>query len=179
MSRIGKKIINLPEGVRISYKDSLVEVDGPRGKLTQTINFKGNIEIDGNRIKLTCDTAEEDTRAVYGLARSLINNMVTGVTNGYQKTLKIVGVGYKAQAQGQKLTLNVGYSHPINYEVPQGIKIETPDPNTIIVSGIDKQMVGQAAADIRKFRKPEPYKGKGIMYADERVRRKAGKTGIK
>jgi len=179
MSRIGKKIINLPEGVRVSFNDSLFVVEGPKGKLNQMINFRGTVEIDENKVKLKCNTVEESNRAAYGLARSLINNMVTGVTKGYQKTLKIVGVGYKAQTQGQKLTLNVGYSHPVDYEVPQGIKVETPDPSTIIVSGIDKQLVGQVAADIRKFRQPEPYKGKGIMYVDEKVRRKAGKTGIK
>lgn len=179
MSRIGKLIIPLPENIQFSYKDSKVSVEGPKGKLEKKILFIGKIQHENNTLKLVNEGTDKASGALYGLARSLINSMVIGVTRGFSKTLKIVGVGYKAQVQGHALVLNLGYSHAINFSIPEGINIDVPDPNTVIISGIDKQLVGQVAADIRKFRLPEPYKGKGVMYSDEIVRRKAGKAVVK
>jgi len=179
MSRIGKLIIKLPEKIQFSYKDSKVTVEGPRGKLEKKILFNGKIQHDNNVLKLVNEGTDKGSGALYGLTRSLIHSMVIGVTQGFSKTLKIVGVGYKAQVQGHALVLNLGYSHTINFGIPEGIKIDVPDQNTVIISGIDKQLVGQVAADIRKYRMPEPYKGKGIMYSDEIVRRKAGKAVVK
>ncbi len=179
MSRIGKLPIVLPAGVKCVYKAPKVTVEGPKGKLEKTINFSGKIKTDKKSITITSEKVDKKNKALYGLARSLINSMVIGVTEGFVKTLKIVGVGYKAQMEGNGLLLNLGHSHPIQYKVPEGIKIDVPDMNTVVVSGIDKQIVGQTASEIRKFRPPEPYKGKGVKYSDEKIRRKAGKTGIK
>jgi len=179
MSRIGKLPILLPENVRLSFENSRVLVEGPRGKLELGLNFEGELKVDGNKVMVISKGQDSRAKAFHGLIRALVNNMVIGVSRGFSKTLKIVGVGYKAQLQGKTLVLNLGYSHPIQYPVPDGISIEVPDPNTITVKGIDKQLVGQCASDIRRFRPPEPYKGKGIMYADEKLRRKAGKTGVK
>lgn len=179
MSRIGKLPILLPENVRVSFEDSRVLVEGPRGKIERVLDFDGELRVDGNKVMVISRGQDSRARAFHGLVRALVNNMVIGVSRGFSKTLKIVGVGYKAQLQGKTLVLNLGYSHPIQYPIPDGISIEVPDPNTITVKGIDKQLVGQCASDIRRFRAPEPYKGKGIMYADERLRRKAGKTGVK
>jgi large subunit ribosomal protein L6 len=179
MSRIGKMPIVLPEKVQFLYTDSRVKVEGPKGKLEKQVAYSGNIKMEDGKVIVEPVSEDKQSRADQGLVRSLLNNMVVGVTEGFSKTLKIVGVGYKAQAQGKKLQLNLGYSHPINYAVPEGIDVQTPDPNTIIVTGIDKQAVGQCASEIRKFRKPEPYKGKGVMYVDEHVRRKAGKATVK
>ncbi|RKX96885.1 MAG: 50S ribosomal protein L6 [Spirochaetes bacterium] len=175
MSRIGRLPIRIPEGVKVEYKDRIAVVEGPKGKLTQRIDFDGYVELQDGLLFVRMGKSNDKAR--YGLARALLNNMVVGITQGFKKTLKIVGVGYKAQLQGKNLVLNLGYSHPINYPIPEGIKIEVPDQNTIIVEGIDKQKVGQVAAEIRAFRKPEPYKGKGVMYVDEHIRRKAGKAG--
>lgn len=179
MSRIGEAVIKLPEGVTFEYKDSMLLVEGPRGKLHKHIDFDGDIQAEDNTVRVIAKSSERKSRAFQGLVRALLNNMVVGVSRGFTLTLKIVGVGYKVQLQGNKLVLNVGYSHPIEYAVPEGIKMEVPDPNTVVVSGNDKQLVGQVTANLRKFRPPEPYKGKGIMYADERIKRKAGKAGIK
>jgi len=179
MSRIGKMPISLPEGVRFSYTDAIALAEGPKGKLEMKIPYAGSIETHDGQITIEPGGEDRISRAKHGLVRSLINNMVVGVTEGFSKTLKIVGVGYKAQMQGKVLQLNLGYSHSITYAVPEGINIETPDPNTVVVTGIDKQAVGQCAAEIRKCRKPEPYKGKGVMYVDEHVRRKAGKAAVK
>ena len=179
MSRIGKMPISIPEKVQLQYTDSLMKVEGPKGKLEMTVSFSGSIKIEDNVVLVEAAGEDKGSRAEQGLVRSLLNNMVVGVTQGFSKTLKIVGVGYKAQAQGKKLQLNLGYSHPINYTVPEGIDVQTPDPNTVVVRGIDKQAVGQCASEIRKFRKPEPYKGKGVMYIDEHIRRKAGKAAVK
>ena len=179
MSRIGKLPIKLPENVKVQYEGSRVTVQGPKGKLEKTINFAGKIITEDNTLKLINEKNDKVSRALHGLARSLINNMVIGVTQGFSKTLKIVGVGYKAQMQGKNLALSLGYSHVVQFPVPDEIKMDAPDPNTIVVQGIDKELVGQIAADIRKFREPEPYKGKGIIYADESIRRKAGKAGVK
>jgi large subunit ribosomal protein L6 len=179
MSRIGKMPIEIPEKVQFHYSDSVVKVEGPKGKLEREVAFSGDIKIENGIVIVQPAGEDKQSRADQGLVRSLLNSMVIGVTDGFSKTLKIVGVGYKAQAQGKKLQMNLGYSHPVNYAVPEGIDVQTPDPNTIIVTGIDKQAVGQCAAEIRKLRKPEPYKGKGVMYVDEHIRRKAGKAAVK
>ena len=183
MSRIGSLPIVLPEGVKVDYKPPKIVVEGPKGKLEMDLkfeNFDGEIKISDQQIEVINHNPEDrKSDAFHGLTRSLINNMVVGVHTGYSKTLKIVGVGYKAQMQGKILVLNLGFSHQINFPIPEGIDIQTPDPTTIIVNGIDKHLVGQVAANIRKFKPPEPYKGKGVMYQDERIRRKAGKAGVK
>lgn len=179
MSRIGRLSIKLPEKVSVSYKDGSVTVSGPKGTLAKTLRFNGSFQIESEELKITTEDFTKEGKSLYGLVRSIVNNMVIGVTAGYKKTLKIVGVGYKAQLQGKTLVMNIGYSHPIKYPIPEGIKIETPDPNTIVVTGIDRALVGQVGANIRDFKPPEPYKGKGVMYTDERVRRKAGKAGAK
>jgi large subunit ribosomal protein L6 len=179
MSRIGKLSIKLPEKVNVSFKDGNVTVSGPKGTLVKYLRFNGAFQADKTELRITTDDLTKEGKARYGLVRSVVNNMVTGVTSGYKKTLKIIGVGYKAQLQGKSLMLNLGYSHVINYSIPEGIKIEVPDPNTVVVNGTDRELVGQVSANIRGFKPPEPYKGKGIMYSDERVRRKAGKAGAK
>jgi large subunit ribosomal protein L6 len=179
MSRIGKLIIKLPEKVSVSYKDGSVTVSGPKGTLAKSLRFDGTFQTEKEGLRITTGDLTKEGKALYGLARSLVNNMVTGVTAGYKKTLKIVGVGYKAQLQGKSLLLNLGYSHQINFPIPEGIKVEVPDQNTVAVSGIDKALVGQVSANIRDFKPPEPYKGKGVMYSNEYVKRKAGKAGAK
>jgi large subunit ribosomal protein L6 len=179
MSRIGKMPITIPDNVKFSYESSIARVEGPKGKLEKRIEFSGTVKTDGDQITIIPGGQDKASRARYGLIRSLLNSMVMGVTEGFSKNLKIVGVGYKAQLQGKMLQLNLGYSHPVKYPVPDGVKIEVPDPNTVTVSGVDKQVVGQCAAEIRKFREPEPYKGKGVMYSDEHIRRKAGKASVK
>jgi large subunit ribosomal protein L6 len=179
MSRIGKLPIPIPEGVQFSYADDVFRVKGPKGMLEMKIPFSGSVDTHEGEIVIGPGGEDRVSRAKHGLVRSLVNNMVIGVTEGFSRTLKIVGVGYKAQVQGKTLQLNLGYSHPIKYAIPEGIAIDTPDPNTIIVSGVDKEVVGKCASEIRKFRKPEPYKGKGVMYTDEHVRRKAGKASVK
>ncbi len=177
MSRIGKAPIKLPEKVTFAHEKTMVKVIGPNGKLEMDIPFEGKYEIKDNVV--TIIPTDTSKRAFYGLTRSLIYNMVIGVSKGFSKSLKIVGVGYKAQVQEKKLVLNVGYSQPVTYTIPEGVSIEVAEQNTIVVKGIDKQLVGQVSAEIRGFRPPEPYKGKGIMYANERVRRKAGKAAVK
>ncbi len=183
MSRIGNLPVEIPEGVKVDYKHPRLVVEGPKGKLEMDINFKsfpGELKIEDGKITvINKKPGDNKSRAFHGLTRSLINNMVVGVSKGYSKTLKIVGVGYKAQMQGKKLILNLGYSHPIECDIPEGVEIKVPDQNTIVVSGIDKYLVGQVASNIRKKRPPEPYKGKGVMYENERIRRKAGKAGVK
>ncbi len=178
MSRIGKLPVAVAAGVTITVgEDNTVTVKGPKGQLSQKISQDMIIEQDNGVLNVKRPSDDKRHRALHGLSRTLINNMVVGVTAGFTKTLEIVGVGYRAQLQGNKLALNVGYSHPVEFEEPNGIKFEVPAPNRIVVSGIDKQLVGQIAADIRSVREPEPYKGKGIRYAGENVRRKEGKTG--
>ena len=178
MSRIGRMPITVPAGVTVTVSETnYVTVKGPKGTLEQQLSGRMNIVQNGNEIVVTRPTDEKEDRSVHGLTRTLLNNMVVGVTTGYSKKLEVVGVGYKVAMQGTKLVLNLGYSHPIHIEQPADIKIETPDANTIIVSGADKQAVGQLAAVIRSKRPPEPYHGKGVKYSDEYIRRKAGKTG--
>jgi ribosomal protein L6, bacterial type len=178
MSRIGRMPITVPAGVDVKIDDgNLVTVKGPLGTLTQ--QFNGNMKLvrDGDTITIERPSDAKENRALHGLTRALFNNMVVGVKDGFQKTLEITGVGYRAVKAGKTLTLSLGYSHPIIFEEENGITFDIPNQNTIIVKGIDKQAVGQVAADIRIKRPPEPYLGKGVKYSNERIRRKAGKTG--
>ena len=178
MSRIGKLPISVPGGVTITVDDgNTVTVKGPKGTLTEKISPDMMIEQDNGVLHVKRPSDDKQHRALHGLTRSLIHNMVVGVTEGFAKNLEIEGVGYRAQLQGSKLVLNMGYSHPVEFEAPEGISFEVPAPNRITVKGISKQQVGQMAVDIRAVREPEPYKGKGIRYAGEYVRRKEGKTG--
>ena len=178
MSRIGKMPITVPAGVTVTVADgNVVTVKGPLGTLTQTFSTRMALKLDGTELTVERPTDEKEDKALHGLTRALLQNMVTGVVNGYSKNLEIVGVGYKAAKAGKTLTLNLGYSHPIVMDEPAGITFEVPNANSIIVKGIDKQAVGQTAAVIRGKRPPEPYHGKGVKYADEHIRRKAGKAG--
>ncbi|MGF0039545.1 50S ribosomal protein L6 [Peptoniphilaceae bacterium SGI.131] len=177
MSRIGFKPITVPAGVEINFNEGLVVVKGPKGSLSQKLSSGFNLKTEDNTLVVERPNELKQSKALHGLYRTLISNMVVGVTEGYSKKLKIEGTGYRAQKQGSKLTLNLGYSHQIILEDPQGITTETPDDRTIVVSGIDKAEVGNYAAIIRAWRAPEPYKGKGIKYEGEHIRRKVGKTG--
>ncbi len=176
MSRIGKKPVVIPDGVKITQEGNFLKIKGPKGELEQQIHPNISIEIVENQVNVTRPNDSKQNKSLHGLSRALVQNMVTGVTDTYKKTLDIVGVGYKAELKGKDLLLNIGYSHPIFLIPPEGITLETPTPTQIIISGIDKQLVGLVAAKIRAFRKPEPYKGKGIKYSDEHIVRKAGKT---
>ena len=176
MSRIGKKPIVIPAGVDVKLNGSEVTVKGPKGELKNTFNSDMAIAIEGNEIIVTRPSDVKEHRSLHGLTRTLIANMVEGVTNGYSKELEVNGVGYRVQKQGKNLVMNLGFSHQVIMEEIPGITIEVPSPNKIVISGADKQMVGQFAADIRKKRAPEPYKGKGIKYVDEYIRRKEGKA---
>jgi large subunit ribosomal protein L6 len=180
MSRVGRLPIAIPADVTVTVTpNNVVTVKGPKGELVKTMHEYISIAVENNEVIVTRHSEQKDHRALHGLTRALINNMVTGVKEGYQKTLDLVGVGYRAQLQGKKLVMNLGYSHPVEIEPIDGITFETPAATKIIVSGIDKEKVGFAAADIRKWRVPEPYKGKGIKYDNEVIRRKEGKTGKK
>ena len=176
MSRIGKKPIAIPAGVDIKIDGNNITVKGPKGELSYDFNSDITVAVEGTEIIVTRPSDDKEHRAMHGLTRTLIANMVTGVTDGYSKTLEISGVGYRAQKQGNNLVMNLGYSHQVIVPEIDGITIEVPGPNQVIVSGADKQLVGQFAADIRKKRPPEPYKGKGIKYAGEYIRRKEGKA---
>lgn len=177
MSRIGRKPINIPAGVTASVDNGVITVKGPKGTLDFKFNHAMTVEIKGDVIEVTRPNDAKENRSLHGLTRTLIHNMVIGVTEGYSKTLEVNGVGYRVQKQGNKCVMNLGYSHQVIVEDTEDIKIEVPDPNKIIISGIDKQKVGQFAAEVREKRPPEPYKGKGIKYADEVIRRKEGKAG--
>ncbi len=178
MSRIGRMPITVPAGVTVTIDaNNVVTVKGKLGTLTQQFNSRMTIKQEGAEIIVTRPTDEKEDRSIHGLTRTLINNMVEGVANGYSKTLEIVGVGYRVAKQGTKLVLNLGHSHTIEIPEENGVTFDVPNPNTIVVKGIDKQAVGQTAAVIRSKRPPEPYHGKGVKYANERIRRKAGKTG--
>lgn len=180
MSRVGKHPVGVPNGVSVSVTaDNVVTVTGPKGMMVKPMNKNININIDNDNIVITRNNDEKESKALHGLTRALIQNMVNGVTVGYQKSLELVGVGYRAQLQGKKLVMNLGYSHPVEINPVEGITFEIPAANKIIVKGIDKELVGAVAADIRTWREPEPYKGKGIKYEDEVIRRKEGKTGKK
>lgn len=178
MSRIGKSPIDLPDGVEVKVSGDVVTVKGPKGSLSQTIQPSISVDVQDRTLTVSRESDERQVRALHGLTRSLIYNMVVGVTDGYSKELTAVGVGYRASLKGNQLELQVGFSHPVSIEAPDGITFDVPEPTKIIVSGIDKQKVGQVAANVRAVRPPEPYKGKGIRYSDEQVRRKAGKAGI-
>ncbi|ENK1244437.1 50S ribosomal protein L6 [Clostridium sporogenes] len=180
MSRVGKLPVAIPNGVTVTVTpDNVVTVKGPKGELVKAMNKKVNIAVEDNSVVVTRDNDHKDVRALHGLTRALINNMVTGVNEGYVKTLELVGVGYRAQLQGKKLVLSLGFSHPVEMEAVSGVDFEVEGGTKVKVKGIDKELVGAVAADIRKWRKPEPYKGKGIKYENEVIRRKEGKTGKK
>jgi large subunit ribosomal protein L6 len=177
MSRVGKEPIAIPSGVDVTLEGHRVVVKGPNGTLAHQAPEAITVSRDGDTLVVTRPDDERENRALHGLTRSLVHNMVVGVSQGFSRELEIVGVGYRAQAQGpSKLELQIGFSHPVRFEAPEGVTFEVPQPTRIVVRGADKQLVGQVAADVRKSRPPEPYKGKGIRYADERVQRKAGKS---
>ena len=178
MSRVGSNPIALPDGVDVTVATEGVTVKGPKGTLTATFANRITIAVEDGVVKLSRSDDERESRALHGLSRALLANMVVGVTEGYRKELRTEGVGYRAKLQGKVLELQVGFSHPVHIEAPEGITIEVPEQTRIIVSGMDKQKVGQLAAEIRQVRPPEPYKGKGIRYVGEYVRRKAGKAGV-
>ncbi len=177
MSRIGRMPVTVPAGVEVKNENNLITVKGPKGELTKQFSTELGIEVAEGVINVTRPSDDKKHRSLHGLTRTLIANMVEGVTNGYSKTLEIEGVGYRAAKQGTKVTLSLGYSHPVIFEETDAIKLDVPQPNKVVVSGIDKQAVGQFAAEIREKRPPEPYKGKGIRYTGERIIRKEGKSG--
>ena len=180
MSRIGRAPIEIPAGVTVTVgEDNLVKVKGPKGELSRQISPEMKVTIDNGVLTVERPSDDKTHRSLHGLSRTLINNMVVGVTEGYQKNLEIAGVGYRAQKQGKNLNLSLGFSHPVVVEPPEGITFDVPTATSITVSGIDKEVVGQIAAEIRSFREPEPYKGKGIKYAGEHIRRKQGKACAK
>ncbi len=178
MSKIGRIPIQIPEDVTVKLTDGLVEVKGPKGELALEIAPGIEVKVEDNQVLVVRNNDRDQTRANHGLVRSLINNQIQGVTEGYQKTLKMVGTGYRVQAKGKDLNLQVGFSHDVAYEAPEGITLKVEGNDTIVVSGIDKQKVGQVAAEIRQVKPPEPYKGKGIRYEGEHVRRKQGKAAV-
>lgn len=180
MSRIGNKIITVPEGVTVEIADdNTVTVTGSKGTLVKQFSPAISFKQEGNEITVVRSSEEKHVKQLHGTTRALLANMIEGVHNGYSKTLEIVGIGYRGQMKGNTLVLNIGFSHQVEIEAEEGVKVETPNPNTIVVSGIDKERVGQMAALIRSKKKPEPYKGKGIKYSDERIIRKEGKLGKK
>ncbi|MBS4031672.1 MAG: 50S ribosomal protein L6 [Clostridiales bacterium] len=177
MSRIGRKPVELPAGVEFSQNDNVVTVKGPLGQLEKELPRLIKVELQGDQVIVSRDEDTKEKRSLHGLTRTLVANMVEGVTKGYTKTLDLVGVGYRANKQGDNVVISIGYSHPVNIVPPAGIELEVPVPTKIVVKGIDKEAVGSIAANIRAVREPEPYKGKGIKYDTERIRRKVGKTG--
>jgi large subunit ribosomal protein L6 len=177
MSRVGKKPVEVPEGVDVTIDGQAVTVKGSRGELNRSFNERIGFDIDNGIVMVTRPDDSRESRALHGLSRALLANMVIGVSDGYRKELEIQGVGYRASLKGKDIELLVGFSHPVTVEAPEGVTFEVPEPTRIVVSGIDKEQVGQVAANIRKVRPPEPYKGKGIRYVGEYVRRKAGKAG--
>jgi large subunit ribosomal protein L6 len=176
VSRIGKKPVQIPKGVTVAFKDGILSVKGPKGELNEKIHQDISIEIKDQQVILTRKSNENKQRALHGLWRALVQNMISGVTDGFVKKLEIVGVGYRAEMKGTRLSLLLGYSHPILFAAPEGVKLEAPTQTTITISGIHKQLVGLVAAKLRSLRPPEPYKGKGIKYEGEYIRRKAGKA---
>ncbi len=179
MSRIGKKPINVPKGVTVTLDGQNIKVKGPKGELESRFHPNMSIELKDDVLTVTRPNDLKENKALHGLTRALIQNMIVGVTDSYQKTLDIVGVGYRAELKGKNLLLNIGFSHPIYFMPPDGVSLQAPTQTQIVISGIDKQLVGMVAAKIRSIRKPEPYKGKGIKYSDEQIQRKAGKTAGK
>ncbi len=179
MSRVGKKPIPVPGKTKITYKDRIITVQGEKGTLTRAVHPEIDLEIENNIITVTMQQETKKNRALQGLTRSLVANMVTGVDQGFKRVLEINGIGYRATATGSTIVFNLGFSHPINFDLPDGIAAEVDKNNTVTLSGINKELLGQTAASIRSLRPPEPYKGKGIKYAEEHIQRKAGKTGTK
>ena len=179
MSRIGKKSIPLPKGVTVTVEGNTVKVKGPKGELQRTVHPELSIKLENNELTVSRPSEETRHKALHGLTRTLVANMVEGTSTGFRKTLELVGVGYKAEVRPYGIQLALGFSHPIEYKAPKGIKLTAPIPTQILIDGADKEMVGQVAAEIRSFRKPEPYKGKGVKYQGEQIRRKAGKAGGK
>lgn len=176
MSRIGNKVVAVPAGVKVQLKGEELFVDGPKGKLTKTFPSVIRIQVSDGKIQVARSSEEKSVRALHGMVRSIIHNMVEGVTNEFSKTLLIEGVGFKAQMNGKILQLSLGFSHPLNYTVPDSVKVEAVKPTVVVVKGIDRELVGKVASDIRHFFEPEPYKGKGVRYSDEVIRRKKGKA---
>lgn len=179
MSRIGVRPIIVPQNIKVNLNKTQVQIEGPKGKLQFPLNTRISVKLEGDQIKVSRTGNASNERALHGLTRAMIANMIKGVTQGFSRELEMTGVGYRAQLSGKKLVLQLGFSHPVEYIVPEGITLEVPKPTQITVKGIDKQKVGQVAADIRAFLPPEPYKGKGIRYAGEYIRRKAGKAMAK
>jgi large subunit ribosomal protein L6 len=179
MSRIGKQPIEIPAGVKVSIDNSSISVTGPKGTLSRTLLDKVTLDLNDKFLTVTRVDDSINARAAHGLSRTLVSNMVIGVTKGFERALEINGVGYRAEVKGDVLNLSLGYSHPINFQLPNGITVDVDKMTKLLVKGIDKELVGQTAAKIREFRSPEPYKGKGVKYADEIILRKAGKTGKK
>jgi len=175
MSRVASNPVALPSGVEVKLSEGQLEVKGGKGSLSLEVNPVVEINQDGSTLTFAAKNGSKFSRAMSGTTRALVNNMVTGVSAGFEKKLQLIGVGYRVQVQGQKLNLNLGFSHPVEYELPKGVKAESPSQTEIVLSSIDKQLLGQVAAEIRAFRPPEPYKGKGVRYADEHVRRKEAK----
>lgn len=176
MSRIGRWPIPIPQGTEIKLEEGMIMVKGPKGQLQRKLHPKVNVSVDEKEVTVTVKDQSKESKSLHGLFRVLIANMLTGVTNGFEKTLEIVGVGYRAELQGRTAVFNLGYSHPVNFELPDGIEAKI-EKDKVVLSGIDNELVGMTAAKIRGFREPEPYKGKGIKYSDEVIRKKAGKAG--
>lgn len=179
MSRIGNKLINLPEGVTVSQNGNVITVKGPKGELSSEINSNIEVVVDGQSVSVKRPNNTKEMKTIHGTTRANLNNMIVGVSKGFTKTLEIVGVGYRASLKGNTLVVAAGYSHDVELEIPEGIKVELPKNTQVVVSGINKQVVGQFAANVRAVREPEPYLGKGIHYSDEHIRRKEGKTAKK
>jgi large subunit ribosomal protein L6 len=176
MSRIGKKAVIVPKEVKIEVKDNVIIVEGPKGKLTRALPYRITLEIKEGAVLVKRAGDTKTDKSLHGLFRALIVNMIKGVTEGYKKELEIIGVGFKAAVQGQTLNLNLGFSHPVNFPIPQGIKIETPKPTQLVITGIDKELIGEISTEIRSIYPPEPYKGKGIRFTGEYVKKKVGKA---
>lgn len=179
MSRVGKKPISIPEKTKVTYKDRVVTVQGKNGTLTQEIHPAVDVKIEKDEINVVLNDQSRKTVALQGMTRSLLNNMVMGVTQGFERVLEINGIGYRAELKGKSIVFNLGYSHPIDFPLPEGVTAQVDKNNVVKINGFDKQLIGQTAARIRQLRPPEPYKGKGIKYAEEHIMRKAGKTGTK
>src|SRR3989338_3348280 len=175
MSRIGRKPITIPQGVKIQVSGSKINVEGPKGKLSLNVHTRIKVSVEGNQVNVARPTDTNQDKSLHGLTRTLISNLLTGVSQEFSKALEIEGIGFKAQLMGKTLQLSLGFSHTIDFQIPEGIKIEVPKPTNLFIKGVDRALVGQVAANIRKFFEPEPYKGKGVRYAGEHVRRKAGK----
>jgi len=176
MSRIGKKPVAIPQGVKVEFKDRVISVEGPKGRLTRIVSDRIGIEIKDNLVQVSRASDIKQDKSLHGLYRALIANMIKGVTEGYVKELEIIGVGFKAAVQGNNLVLNLGFSHQVNFPIPEGVKIETPKPTQLLIRSMDKQMIGQVATEIRSIYPPEPYKGKGVRFVGEYVKKKIGKA---